>query len=494
MSATRLGLIALLALVAGLCLSCKKENKSVGPPPPPPLAPSGLFIVQVSNTTVTLHWQDNSTDEDGFRVNVTLDTAATWAVMTTVQPNVVQAMVDSLLPGTTYYFAMVAFNAYGESDRSNPVHARTTGSIYPNPPTNVQATAQEENMVVVSWHSAGTQDSFVVQRHDTIAVQWSAVGTTAGNITTFSDSTVLAATHYYYRVGSRSNAAADSIVWSADSASVTTLAPGVPAIPESLHTRIIIGTGVVLTWINVSHNATGIIISRQLEGHGWATIDTVAAGDTTYTDSLGDAYAIYFYELSAFNTVGPSPWTDPVTADYRLHSPGVIPLAPGNYWIYDVTDTVGAPFAEQRTVSGAVIFQGQDFYLITQHDGALVDSLEYLRNDSLAPGCVMLHWPLLQSDHPQLLFKYPATQSRDSVFVDGQRMEVLVPLPGESKVVNNHVYEGVIVYELFVSASYRVIYYVEPNTVGIIQEEHTTGPVTNPVPSKTLKLRNYHVE
>jgi hypothetical protein len=491
-SATRLGLIALLALAAGLCLSCKSDNKFIGPPPPPPAAPSSLYDYQTTQTGVVLRWEYNASDIQGFHIYVSQDTsAASFVVVDTVVSINRQAIIDSLTPGTTYYFYITAFNQNGESARSNvrPVH--TVPLNGPGTPNHVEALPLEGNIVEVSWQTTGTlPDSFLIQRHDTLFnTAWTTIGSTPADIRTFLDSSVTYLTHYYYRVGGKRSS---TIVWSLDSALAVTFGPGAISAPESLRTEVHLGLGVILTWVNVTHNATRIVISRGTGGNPAVAIDTVAATATSYLDTLGQNFGLYNYRLQAISDTASSPLTPAVEADYRLCSPGAIPLCVGNFWTYDVTDTAGGTTL-QRTVSAAIFFGGQDFYLISQDERGITDSLYYLRNDTLARGVEMLHWPLLDTDHPQLLFKYPALQVGDSFLVDGQKVEVVIASPGQDKNVSGTVYHGVLAYERFVSASFRIIYYIVPGTVGIIKEEHYNGPISHPAPSKTLSLRAYHV-
>ena len=50
------------------------------PPPTPPAAPDNADALPQGSTAVGVAWRDNSTTEDGFRVDRSLDAGATWAV------------------------------------------------------------------------------------------------------------------------------------------------------------------------------------------------------------------------------------------------------------------------------------------------------------------------------------------------------------------------------------------------------------------------------
>jgi len=490
---TRLGLVALLALLAAFAFSCKSTNKTTGPLPGPPTAPQQLYALQPTlQTAITLRWSYSASDIQGFRVYQSLDstTAFTRVDSISATPLVLQVTVDSLQAGTTYYFFVTAYNQYGESDSSNVLAARTAPYQGVTPPTQLRAVQQEgTTFVQLTWQSAGTQDSFLVQRHDTLNTSWAEIASLGGTITSYADSSIQFSTRYYYRVGAK-NAGGSAF---GDSVGITTLSPGAPAAPESLRAEVRLHTGVVLTWINLSHTADGIVVFRQLSGFGDVILDTLGPTITTYTDSLGEAFGLYYYKVRVFNSFGHSNFSNIATADYREHSPGIIPLALGNFWNYDV-DSAGSTLSERRSVDATLSAGGQDYFLITQSNGSRVDSLYYLRNDSLAAGCEMLHWPHLQAEQPQLLFKYPDSQVNDSSMVDGLPVKILVAQPGENKVVNGHVYDHVIAYDWYVTRTQWMRFYIRPETVGIIQEEHYTGTVQNAVLHSTWTLVTYNVQ
>src|SRR6185369_13361748 len=82
----------------------------------------------VSPTQIDLKWTDNSFDEQGFRIERSLD-GSNFAEIATVNANVTMFSDTGLTPNTTYFYRVLAFNNFGNSDPSN-VAADTT----PSPP------------------------------------------------------------------------------------------------------------------------------------------------------------------------------------------------------------------------------------------------------------------------------------------------------------------------------------------------------------------------
>jgi hypothetical protein len=96
-------------------------------PPPPPVAPSGLAAAPVSTSQINLAWTDNSTDEDGFRIERCQGAGCTaFAEITTVGPNVTTYNNTGLAAGTLYRYRVRAYNGPGgNSSYSNTAEATT---------------------------------------------------------------------------------------------------------------------------------------------------------------------------------------------------------------------------------------------------------------------------------------------------------------------------------------------------------------------------------
>ena len=76
---------------------------------PPPFAPSDLTASDITQTSLTLIWTDNSSDENGFIIY------KDGAGIATINPDSTRYPVTGLSPGTDYHFTVTAFNTGGES-------------------------------------------------------------------------------------------------------------------------------------------------------------------------------------------------------------------------------------------------------------------------------------------------------------------------------------------------------------------------------------------
>src|SRR2546423_3279156 len=80
-----------------------------------PAAPSDLTAQAISDTEVALGWADNSDDENGFRVEVSLD-GTTFSEVAEVDPDTLTYTWDGALPNDAHSFRVQAFNDDGDSD------------------------------------------------------------------------------------------------------------------------------------------------------------------------------------------------------------------------------------------------------------------------------------------------------------------------------------------------------------------------------------------
>jgi hypothetical protein len=82
----------------------------------PPAAPSMLLVTNRTASSLTVSWQDNSGNEDGFAVQIATDKNFSRSVQTfLVAADVTQYQFYPLAPNTKYYIRVSAYNAAGDS-------------------------------------------------------------------------------------------------------------------------------------------------------------------------------------------------------------------------------------------------------------------------------------------------------------------------------------------------------------------------------------------
>jgi len=151
----------------------------------PPNPPTNLVVSQFddwpdANTRLQLDWNDNSNNEDGFRIERRLGTTGSWSQIATVGVNSKSYTDTGLTRGTNYCYRVRAFNSSGNSSYSN-VDCEETREI-PDPPTDFRARLFA-NSTVLSWtDNSDNEDSFSIEKNG--VAFYDEVG---ANITTYTD-------------------------------------------------------------------------------------------------------------------------------------------------------------------------------------------------------------------------------------------------------------------------------------------------------------------
>lgn len=85
-----------------------------------PLNASGLTVAQSSSVNATLNWQDNATDETGYRVERKVGPAGTFAPLVTLgSGSTMHTDAGAFANNEVYYYRVVALNGAGDAAPSN---------------------------------------------------------------------------------------------------------------------------------------------------------------------------------------------------------------------------------------------------------------------------------------------------------------------------------------------------------------------------------------
>ena len=142
------------------------------PPDGLPAAPSNLRAVPLAGDRIRLRWQDNSHNEDEFRLLIYSPSAGNYLeIPTAIPPDVRVVDVTTLAPGTAYAFKLRALNDFGTSETSESVPVTTFPAgtpCAPSPSTlclaggRFEVTAEYQNHYV-----PGDQADSASTRHET---------------------------------------------------------------------------------------------------------------------------------------------------------------------------------------------------------------------------------------------------------------------------------------------------------------------------------------
>ncbi|PIR88888.1 MAG: hypothetical protein COU07_04070, partial [Candidatus Harrisonbacteria bacterium CG10_big_fil_rev_8_21_14_0_10_40_38] len=119
----------------GIDEDCNGVDKSCGGyDNNPPLAPSNLYLSNVSSSRITLNWTDNASNETGFLVQRKIGETGTFSDLVVIsQPDAVAYNDLTVVQNAYYAYRVKAYNSYGSSVFSNEVSAVTSDDYSPTP-------------------------------------------------------------------------------------------------------------------------------------------------------------------------------------------------------------------------------------------------------------------------------------------------------------------------------------------------------------------------
>ena len=273
--------------------------------PAAPTAPSDLAAAE-NSTLVSLAWNDNSNNETGFKIERKVGAGGSYTQIATTGQNWAAYSDYSISTGVTYYYRVRAYNGGGDSSYSNevaitPLPAPYISSISPNP---VPGTSSPQTINIYG-------SNFI--NKPTVTLTWtgqpnytvSSAGVTFVSSTQLQMTITVSTTPDYWTVkvtnpnpdGQQSNTYSFQVV-------------NAPSAPTSLQAAGNANT-VLLGWARNSTNEDGFWIERKTGTEGsWSLLNNTAAGVTQYTDNAVSYGTVYYYQVRAFNSAGPSSYTN----------------------------------------------------------------------------------------------------------------------------------------------------------------------------------------
>ncbi|MBF0102641.1 MAG: fibronectin type III domain-containing protein, partial [Desulfobacterales bacterium] len=167
---------------------------------PAPIDPSNLQAVALSSNQINLTWQDNSDNETGFKLEISQNSNFSDITVVTIDPNTTVYIHSGLQAGTQYFYRIYAYNTIGNSLYSNTANAATMTSA-PNDPSNLLAVAVSSNQINVTWQdNSDNEHGFKLERSTDASFTNPVLITLDENIMSYTDSALIPATLYFYRI------------------------------------------------------------------------------------------------------------------------------------------------------------------------------------------------------------------------------------------------------------------------------------------------------
>jgi prepilin-type processing-associated H-X9-DG protein len=271
-----------------------------------PVPPSCLSAKPVSPSQIVLGWQDNSTDEIGFKVERILGecrSSSAWKQIVTKAADIRAATNSGLKPNQTYAYQVRSYNGNGDSAYSNCVSAKTGLAATPHSPTNIKAIAKSANQVKLTWTDTTLNATEYKIYRKAGAAPWSLLATIGAATKTYTDNTAIgvdATTAYsYYLKGCNA--------WGC---SPITNSAVIPFQPLTLTSTLAASTA-TLAWSDKCGNEQGFEIQRKTGDcnapDAWALLAATETNTKSYNDPSLPA-GTYSYHIRSYKQSSALPY------------------------------------------------------------------------------------------------------------------------------------------------------------------------------------------
>ncbi|MFO7658958.1 MAG: fibronectin type III domain-containing protein, partial [Bacteroidales bacterium] len=278
----------------------------------PPGSPTALLLKNLSKTSATIEWSDNTTNESGFYIERSLNNPGLFVRIDTLKADSTLYINTSLKSNTVYFYRIIAFNNDGLSLPSDTLRIQTEPLIIPSAPSNLVLEYISPFSAEIKWDdNSPNENGFQLQRADSTMVFANLKNLLSG-IATYNDTTLADDAVYYYRIRAYNN---DGYSKFSDTLMVRTPANIIPQVPRNFKTALVKFNQTVMSWEAFSDQVIGFEIERESANSGQFALLKKTGFVLSYTDTTVKEGESYAYRIRAFNEFNFSGYTPFITAE-----------------------------------------------------------------------------------------------------------------------------------------------------------------------------------
>lgn len=167
-----------------------------------PAAPQQLSVSAVGSQTLSLQWQDMSSNESYFELQRANTPSGPFTTIQVLNANLVAYTDTALTALTPYYYRLRSGNSEGDSAWTETLNVWTSSDSIPATPQNLRATLLESGRIELSWGDVGPEAvGYRIYRSEFADDAYALIAETARYATSYIDSSQMTVGKtYFYRI------------------------------------------------------------------------------------------------------------------------------------------------------------------------------------------------------------------------------------------------------------------------------------------------------
>lgn len=264
--------------------------------------PTFLSSEVLDDQSISIYWEYNCDFETGFRLERKAGDNE-FIQLAEFGDNTTSYIDKGLNFGTIYYYRVLAFTTFNESDYSNVEYAAT---IFPKP-TNLKAEITGASEIEITWSdNCYFEDGYSIERSDN-GSDFMEIGKTSSNITSFKDSGLAYGANYTYRVSAFTN------LNNSDYSKTITKSLGMGA-PANVTASVVGDRQIRISWTDITRIEEGFKIERHPGDNKYKLYSTVPANVTSFIDKNTEIHVKYYYRVYSYTRNNQSSYSNEVHA------------------------------------------------------------------------------------------------------------------------------------------------------------------------------------